>query len=586
MQERVKSSPKVSLAECLAQATAAEAGAILNLIEKPKNSSFGDLAIPCFEFAKRAGVKPNELATKLAQELNLPAEFSRAHAVGPFLNFFLNRQQVIGSMIAAVEQAIAHQTDASSRNATQKTIVEYSSPNIAKPFHVGHLRATIIGSSLDRLYRFAGHDVVSINHLGDWGTQFGFVWAGCKIWGRPENPTVYQLVELYKRATALKAKQELENPAPEDLAQPNINEMARAYFIDLEKGEQYAVDFWKWCLDISLIYFRETYKRLNISFDHYTGESFYSDLLDGVLEEFKKAGVLISSKNALGVELGEPLGFARIFTPDGRSLYLTRDIAAAEYRKRTFDFAKAVYVVGAPQTLHFQQLKAVLKCVGHQWSDDMVHVPFGQVLGMKTRGEGEVIELNELLDEAYERALAAYREQVAKRPEGLDETVVARGVALGALIFSTLNRSRMKDVQFSWQHALAFQGDSGPYVLYGYARINGIKERASEAGLKLRSFAKNEIDLSLLADDSSFLIVQQLLSFEDALNYALSDNDPSHLANYALDLAKTLAHAYLELKVIGVDPTLGEARLALFELSQQVLGRAIELLGMTVLERM
>ena len=574
----MKDSIRSSLAAELSKETGLASEDLFNAIETPKNQAMGDLAFPCFEVAKKNKVSPKDFAEELSRKLKLPPQIARAQAVGPFLNFFFDR----GILAEHILQNLPRAATADEVSKRKQTIVEYSSPNIAKPFHVGHLRATLVGSCLDKVYRFTGHNVVSINHLGDWGTQFGFVWAGCKLWGKPESPTVKQLVELYKKATALKERQEATDADADAKNSPDVNEMARSYFIDLEKGEQAAVDFWKWCLDISLAYFKDTYERLNVRFDHYTGESFYFPFLEAVQKELEASGLLKSSQKALGVELGEELGFARVYTPDGRSLYLTRDIAAAEYRKRTFDFDKAIYVVGAPQTLHFQQLKALLKLVGHDWSDDMIHVAFGTVLGMKTRGQGEIVELNELLDEAYEQALNSYREQVSKRPEGLDEIAVARGVALSALVFGTLSRSRMKDVQFSWEHALEFQGDTGPYLLYAYARINGIKEKAAAAGIQ----AAKKIDPAKVIDDSGYLLISTLGRFQETLDRTILDNEPSHLAAFALDLAKNFSKAYLELKVLGEDPALAAARLGLFEKTGTVLGSCIDLLGMSRLERM
>ncbi len=577
MKERIKS----SVAQAVAEATGLELELASKAIETPKNPQMGDLALPCFELAKRVGIAPPKFADELSKKLSHISGISQIKAVGPFLNFFFDRaplaQHILDSLPASATTSLAeNKTD------LPATIIEYSSPNIAKPFHVGHLRATLVGGCLDKVYRFAGQNVVSINHLGDWGTQFGFVWAGCSIWGKPDSPTVKQLVELYKKATGIKQRQEAATPDEEAKSYPDVNAAARAYFIDLEKGERYAVDFWQWCLDISLAYFKTTYHRLNISFDHYTGESFYFEMLDGVRNRLELAGILQSSQNALGVELGEPLGFARVFTPDGRSLYLTRDIAAAEYRKQTFRFGKAVYVVGAPQTLHFQQLKGVLKALGHEWEEQMVHVPFGTVLGMKTRGEGEIVELNDLLDEAFEEALTSYREQVQKRPEGLDEKAVAEAVALAALVFGMVSRNRLKDVQFSWKHALEFQGDTGPYLLYAYARINGIRDRALAAGIT----PAPTLTVSFLLDDNSYSLVSVLGKFTETIQHTIEENEPSYLAGYALELAKSFSKAYLELKVLGEEPALASNRLGLFLATQEVLGVCIDLLGMSRLERM
>ncbi|MCC6220092.1 MAG: arginine--tRNA ligase [Deltaproteobacteria bacterium] len=549
-------------------------------LEITRDPKFGDLAFPCFELSKLWKKSPNSCAEKLLGEISLPPQIARAEVVGAFLNFFFSKRAFAEEVLANVKTDKSTDEPLSAEEA-RRIVIDYSSPNIAKPFHVGHLRTTLIGNCLDKVYRHLRYKVTSINHLGDWGTQFGFVWAGCKLWGKPEAATVSALVDLYRKATALKEKQEVD-PSLITSPESDINSIARSYFVDLENGADYAVTFWQWCLDLSLKYFKETYEKLGVHFDYYTGESFYSSHLDSVKQSLEKAGILQRSKDAWGVDLGEELGFARILTPDGRSLYLTRDIACAEYRNATFKFDKALYVVGAPQELHFRQLKAILKLLGRDYADKIEHVSFGHVKGMKTRGEGGAIELNDLLDEAKERALDAYKTQVAKRPEDLDEEVVATAVALGAIVFSNLSRSRLKEVTFSWEHALEFQGDTGPYILYAYARINGIKKKAKEHGI----FTSASIDTNLICDDSAYQLVKLIAEFDKAINRTIEFSEPSYLANYALELAKGIAKSYLDLRVIGEEAALATARLSLFEAARQTLGTAIELLGMRKLEQM
>ncbi len=562
-----------SLASAIAKSSGLEPAQALSLLEKPKNRDFGDLAFPCFALAKSWKLSPPACAQKLNSALELPPGFAATNIVGPFLNFRFDREYFISQILDQIRGA-------NSRTKIDKTVVvEYSSPNIAKPFHVGHLRATLIGNCLDRVYRYLGWNTISINHLGDWGTQFGYVWAGCKLWGYPEEPTVGSLVDLYRRATALKAEQEVNASSS---AQPDVNEIARGYFLDLEKGEQYAVKFWQQCVDISLEYLKRTYKRLNISFDYYLGESFYSDKLQEIKQLLDDSGRLIESQGALGVDLGEELGFARIFTPDGRSLYLTRDLAAAKYRAETFNFHQAVYVVGAPQILHFKQLKAVLQLLGRNYAEGIKHVAFGHVKGMKTRGGGDFIELNDFIDESTERALEAYHTQVCKRPEGLNDTEVAHAVALSAIIFSNLSRSNIKDVIFKWEHALAFQGDTGPYLLYACARINGIREKALASGIA----APDGVCAANLSQDSAYELVCVLADFDEVLERTAQENEPSILAAYALSLAKAFSQSYLELKVVGTEPAVATARLGLFEAAEKVMRTALELLGITPVSRM
>ena len=543
-------------------------------LEAPKKKAFGDLAFPCFQLAKLWKKSPPECAVQLAEAIKLPPGVLEANPTGPFLNFRFDRTLFSTSV---VREALEGSTKIAKLNKT--VVVEYSSPNIAKPFHVGHLRATLIGNCLDRLYRHLCWNTHSVNHLGDWGTQFGFVWAGCELWGKPENDSVLGLLETYRKATGLKSEQEERGVAD---GEKDINEMARQYFIDLESGEAYAVDFWKWCSKISLAYFKQTYDRLGVSFDHYTGESFYSDKLDDVRNDLEQAGILQESDKALGVDLGEKLGFARVFTADGRSLYLTRDIATAKYRAETFQFDRAVYVVGAPQTLHFQQIKGILRELGRDYADKIIHVPFGHVMGIKTRGEGQFVELNEFFDEAYQRALDAYHTQVSKRPENLDEKEVARAVALAAILFSNLSRTNIKDVHFDWDSALTFQGDSGPYLLYAYARINGIKEKAAAHGV----LPDTEFSKHALSEEAAFQVASLLADFEQVVERAVEEHEPYLLANYALELAKSISKAYLDLKVVGVENDLAVARLTLFEASRVILGKSLELLGIQPLERM
>lgn len=550
---------------------------VVSLLEKPRNRQFGDIAFPCFQLAKLQKKSPVQCAQELAQSLPLPEGIVHVRADGPFLNFGFDRAQWTATVLEQPAPKMLAQ------RAQAPVIVEYSSPNIAKPFHVGHLRATLIGNCLDRVYRFLGYPTISINHLGDWGTQFGFVWAGCEIWGKPGDSSVLGLLEIYRKATALKSAQEEKGEVPAE--EPDITAMARQYFLDLEAGKEYAKQFWQWCSDISLAYFKRTYERLNVEFDHYTGESFYSEMLDDVHQWLREGGILSESEQALGVDLGE-LGFARVSTADGRSLYLTRDIATARYRAETFGFERAVYVVGAPQTLHFQQLVEILRRMKQSYADSIIHVPFGHVLGIRTRGEGDFFELNTFLDEAQDRARTAYREQVTKRPDGLDEDAVAEAVGLSAIVFGNLSRTAIKDVHFDWESALALQGDSGPYVLYAYARISGIEERALQGAVNSENVpAVADPELAFGAE-SGFLLAEQIDEFIPTLQNTLRDHEPSHLASYTLELAKGVSRAYLDLKVVGEPAHIAAARLALFQRAKQVLGHCIDLLGMTRIERM
>lgn len=578
----MKAQLKNLLSAAIAEAIGEEQSKVSPLIEQPKNRDHGDLCFPCFTLAKREKLPPPQCAAQLAAKLQLPSQFDAVTVIGPFLNVRFARGGFTGAVVNSF--LVGDTIDLAVKSGRrERVVIDYSSPNIAKPFHVGHLRATLIGNALDRIYRRLGCTVTSVNHLGDWGTQFGFVFAGCQLWGKPEQPTVKALVQIYRRATGLKEQQEKGTVPPEDAALPSVNDIARQYFLDLEAGKPAAVAFWQWNLDVSLVYLRKTYDRLGVNFDHYLGESFYSDKLDSVRNELEQAGLLTESQGAWGVDLGEKLGFARILAPDGRSLYLTRDLATAKYRAETFHYDRSLYVVGAPQTFHFQQLKGTLERLGRPYAAGIEHVAFGHVLGMKTRGEGEVIELNDFLDEAYERALTAYHDQVSKRPEGLDESSVADAVALAAIVFSTLSRGRLKDVHFSWDNALAFQGDSGPYLLYANARIHGIRERAFEQGIEHAAMVAPE----QLTEESAFQLASVLAELPDVLERTVADNEPSYLASYGLSVAHEFSRAYNELKVIGEpDAARAAARMSLFEATRRVLSTVIELLGMKPIDRM
>jgi len=567
------------IVEAIAEASGLEKEAVSRTLVRTQDLAHGDFAFPCFVLGKEWKIPPHECAMKLRGSLVLPEGVTRVESVGPYLNFFLERsalsRKVVGRILAAGFEL------GRGSHPAETVIIEYSSPNIAKPLHLGHLRNISIGHSLDLIYRHLGYQVITIDHLGDWGTQFGFVYAGCELWGRPENPTIESLVGLYVRATALRKAQEESKVPPEDADKPDVNQMARDYFVRLEAGEESAETFWKWCRDISLDYFETVYSRLGVKFDHHLGESFYRSHLPGIEQWIRESGVLEESRGALGVNLGKELGFVRIFAEDGRSLYITRDMASERYRWDTFKPARILHVVGGEQRLYFRQFIEVMRRLGHPVADGMVHVWYGYVPGMKTRA-GNVIGLRDFLDEAHERALTAYREEVTKRPEGLDEEEIAEKVGIGATAFYFLSHSKEKDFNFSWREALNFQGDSGPYVQYALARLNSILARASEAGLEVRPDFNPEI----LKDDQAHALVSLLERFEEVLYKAVEENEPFNVAAFALDIARAFSSGYKILRVVGEEPETAHARLALFAATRYVLHVALTLIGVPPVERM
>lgn len=546
---------------------------------RPKDISHGDFAFPAFMLAKSWKLSPPEAARKLSEAIVLPAGISRVQIVGPYLNFFLDRTKALGDIVRGIVSAGADV--GRSKESKPTVIVEYSAPNIAKPFGVHHLRTTLIGSSLHRLYKFLGYKTIAINHLGDWGTQFGYVHLGWKNAGEPKNPSLFDLVQFYVAANKLKKDQESAAQSEEEAASPEAQNAAREFFLRLEAGEPEALKFWRLCLDVSCKYFDATYDRLGIKFDFTQGEAFYSPMLPKVEEAIRASGILEDSRGAKGVDLGKKLGFARIFTEDGRSLYITRDIACAMYREETFHPAEIIYVVAAQQSLHFQQLIGVLDKMGHPAAKKIKHVSFGFVPGMKTR-EGGAIYLDDFLGEAHDRAREAYRGAVQKRPEGTNEEEIAEKVAIGAVYFYFLSHVNNKDFHFSWDEALSFTGDSGPYIQYALARLNSIEAKAKEAGIVLDM---SKFDPSLIGDEA-YELAASLGRFEEILEKTRADNEPCHLAAYALGLAKGFAAVYKSLRVVGEDPLVANSRLALFTGLKLVLHNAINLLGMPTVAKM
>ncbi len=558
---------EAALVKMLIEATGLEEVQVQGMVNPPKNPAHGDLAFPCFAYAKAKGRNPAEVAAEMAATLDLPTGIRSAEAVGPFLNFKFDRSAFIQAVVTEVLDRGDRYGSAPPND--QVMVIDYSSPNIAKPFHVGHLRSTLIGWSLVRILRFLGHPVVGINHLGDWGTQFGYVHAGCRRWGRPaeDDPDPIQtLVNRYVRAAALKEED------------PEVEREAREFFRRLEAGDEEAKTFWEYARTVSLDEFKTIYDRLGVDFDHYTGEAFFNDRMEAVLEAVEAKGIGVTSEGAFGVDLGEEIGFALLRKADGATLYLTRDLTAVDYRYECFNFKKAIYVVGAPQALHFRQLSSLCGKLGKPYAKDIVHVPFGHVHGMSTRSGGAVA-LKDFMDEGHQRALKALREEVTKRPEGLDEEAVAERIALSAIIFNDLSRGRIKDVHFSWDQALSFRGDTGPYLQYAHARINGIAVRA---GAKL----PEAVDGNRLAEEEAYNLAVQIGRFSDVVRKAAEAFEPSTVATYLLELARSFSRANEVLRVKDAPPEVKKHRFALFVACRQTLANGLELLGITPIDRM
>lgn len=553
----------------IARHTGVEAGAVAAMLTTPPKPELGDFAFPCFALAKSLRKAPpliaEELAAAVAGDLEL---LEGAAAAGGYVNLTVDRLKFAESVLRGVTAA-GESYGRLDDGAGRTIAIDYSSPNIAKPFHVGHLRSTIIGAALHRIFDALGYAVVGINHVGDWGTQFGKQIAGLKRFGAAED--VRDLMALNRLYVKYHEEEERD---------PSLTSEARDWFRRQEAGDPEAIELWQQIRETSLEYFKRIYARLGIGFDSYVGESFFNDKMEAVIEEAKAAGLAVVSDGALIVDL-EREGIdtpALLQKADGTTLYLTRDLAAAKYRYDAYAPEKILYVVGSGQALHFRQLFAVLKLLGHDWHERCVHVAFGLVQGMATR-KGNVIYLEELLDEARERALAYMRGQIEKRLELEDEEAVAEAVGIAAILFSDLSKQRIKDYRFDWDLAISFEGDTGPYLINAHARIAGIVRKC---GVELDCDA----DVRLLVEPEAHQLICLISRYPDVLREAARLYEPSVLANYLLELARSLHASYRVLRVKDEEIETAKARLLLFVAVKRVLRHGLTLLGIQALERM
>ena len=541
--------------------------AILNLLEQPKSSDLGDIAFPAFSLAKVERKAPQAIATDIAEKINQSA-FEKVVATGPYVNFFLDKSKISDQVIKSVIEAGAdygQQDEGHGQNIT----IDLSSPNIAKPFSVGHLRSTVIGDALSNIFRKMGYNTIKINHLGDWGKQFGLLMVAYKKWGSKEaveaNP-IDELLKLYVRINA-----EIEND-------PELDDEGRLWFKKLEDGDPEATELWQWFRDESLVEFNRIYKLLGVEFDSLNGEAFYNDKMDEAVQILEDKGLLKESKGASIVELDDVnLPPAMIKKSDGATLYITRDIATAIYRARTYNFVKNIYAVGQEQSNHFRQLKAVLKKMGFDWSDDMVHVDFGLVTKnrqkLSTR-KGNIILLEPTLQEAISRAKAQIEE---KNPELENKEEVAHAVGVGAVKFYDLKTDRRNGYDFDLEAMVSFEGETGPYVQYAYARIQSILRKAN--------FTPSTDATYSLSDPESWEIIKLLQDFSRVVKRAAENYDPSLIAKYAINLAQAFNKYYAHTRILDESPE-RESRLALSYSTAVVLKEALRLLGVDAPEKM
>jgi len=560
---------KKVVADRIGHAAEIDAEGLMRFIEIPPRPEMGDYAFPCFQLSKVLRKSPNVISTELAEKIDKEG-FEKVDALGPYLNFFVDKSVFTKETIEKIlfeGDSYGSSEDGKGKNVT----IDYSSPNIAKPFHVGHLFSTAIGNSLYRILSFEGYKCIGINHLGDWGTQFGKLIYAYKKWcdkERLEKEPIKELLRIYVK---------FHDEAEKD---PTLDEEARRYFKRLEDGAEEETELWKTFRELSLREFQSVYDLLGVKFDSIAGESFYTDKMDAVVEEIDSKGLLVTSNGAQVVMLDEyNMPPCIIKKADGATMYATRDLAAAIYRKENYDFYKSLYVVGMDQTLHFKQIFTTLKLMGHDWADDCKHIGFGLVRfsdkKLSTR-RGDVIFLEDLLNESIEKTMEIINE---KNPDLENKEEVAKKVGVGAMVFTYLKNGREKDIVFDWKEMLSFDGETGPYVQYSYARGRSI--------LRKQETIEGEADFSKLSSKEEFELIKTLEGFSEAINHSIDKFEPSVVTRYAVDVAKAFNKFYNAHKISGIeDSGLKNARLKMVEATCQVIKNALYLIGLEVVEKM
>lgn len=562
------------IAESIAKPLGKSIEEIEIMIEIPKESKMGDYAFPCFTLAKELRKSPQMIASELKKQIEIDSNsIEKIEVVGAYLNFFVSGEMLAKTVLTEIEEK-KESYGSSEMGKGQNIIVEYSAPNIAKPFHVGHLRSTVIGNSLYKIYQFLGYHVTGINHLGDWGTQFGKMIEGYKRWGKEydiEHNPINELTKIYVR---------INNLCKED---ESVLNACRDNFKKLEDGDEYCTTIWKKFRDLSLKEFQKIYDILGVKFDSLKGEAFYSDKMAEVKELLEKKGVIVESQGAKIVDL-EDKGMAPLIVEksNGSTTYATRDLAAILYRARTYDFDKCLYVVAYEQNLHFKQVFEVAKYLGldEKYLKGLEHIPFGMVrlkTGKISTREGNVVKLEEILHESVERAKQIIEE---KNPNLENKEEVAKKVGIGAVIFNDLANNRIKDEVFDWDTMLNFQGETGPYIQYIYVRTKSVLEKAD------KNVSVEEIDYSTLTDDLSKNVLALLYRFEEIIKNAAEKNEPSIISRYLIDLAQAYSSFYNERKILGEEEKIENARLFLTYVTGIVLKVGMSLLGIEMPNKM
>ena len=564
---------KVAIAELLGkQISSLSQDEICNMIEVPTNTEMGDYAFPCFKLAKELRKAPPMIAKDIVEALPEVDFIERAENVNAYINLFVNKVTLVKR---AVEEVLAQgeKFGLDDSKSQGNIVIDYSSPNIAKPFHVGHLRSTVIGNSLYRIYEALGYNCVGVNHLGDWGTQFGKLIVAYQKYSSKEaieEKGISELLRIYVL---------FHDEAKE---QPELEQQARDYFTKMEQGDEEALKLWTWFKEISMKEFERVYAMLGVSFDSYNGEAFYNDKMAAVIAELENKGLIEISEGAKIVRLDEEnMAPCLITKKDGSSLYATRDITAAEYRKKTYDFKKCIYVTALQQNLHFAQWFKVIEKMDYDWAKDLVHVPFGMVSmenGALSTRKGNVLLLEDILKEAIDKTRTVIEEKNANL-ENKEE--VAKQVGIGAVIFDDMANNIIKDIQFSWEKVLNFDGETGPYVQYTHARACSVLRKATYQQEML-----DNVDYTLLTDEASINVAKEIAEFKAVIEEAAVKYEPSYIARYAVDLAQAFNKFYYDNQILVEDEKVKVARLAVVVAVKHTLKNALYLLGIEAPEQM
>ena len=549
---------------------------LYSYIETPKDTKNGDYSFPCFRLAKELKKAPpviaNEIKEGIEENLKEINEIEKVEAAGGYLNFFINKKVLAEEVLNEISKKEEYGTSEIGKG--KNVVIDYSSPNIAKPFHIGHLRTTLIGNSLYRTYKYLGYNTIGINHLGDYGTQFGKMIEAYKMWGNEynlEEDPINKMMDMYVR---------INNLCKED---EQVLERCRENFRLLEAGDKYCVDLWNRFKDLSIVEFNKIYDILNVKFDSYNGEAFYSDKTDEVIKKLEEKGKLTESEGARIVDL-EDVGISTpciIQKANGSSIYATRDLAAIMYRAKTYDFDKCLYVVAYEQNLHFKQIFEVAKyLVDEKYAKGLEHVSYGMVslpTGKMSTRLGNVVKIEDLINGTIEKAQEIISE---KNPDLEDKEEVAKKVGIGAIIFNTLSTVTTKDQIFDWNTALNFQGETGPYIQYTYVRTKSVLDKVGY----VPKF--EDVKIEKLTDEYSLEILKLIYNFEEILIQVTDKNEPSILSRYLIDLSKAYSSFYNENKIIVDDKDLQSARAYLTYATGKVLKQGAELLGMQMPEKM